>query len=66
MEHASPAWLRLHPNSAAMPLDDLLANRETHSRPVVLLPRVQALKNHEDPLEELPVDADAVVDNWRS
>jgi len=44
-----------------MPLDDLLANRQPDTRPRIVVPVMQPLKNNEDLLEEQRIDADAIV-----
>ena len=53
--------LRLHPDSPAVPFDDLLADREAHPRPRVLLCRMQLLEDREDLIGVLHVYADAVI-----
>src|SRR4030095_1203504 len=57
----TPADLRLHPDPPAMPLDDLLADRQTDAGSWVRTAVVQALEDDEDPLKILRLDADAVV-----
>src|SRR5450432_1145827 len=46
---------------AAVPLDDLPADRQTYARPLVLAATVETLEDREDPVEVLLVEADAVV-----
>src|SRR5258708_9631617 len=51
---------RLDPNPPAVPLDDLLADRQADPRPSIFFDRVQALEDDEDTLEVFRCDADAV------
>src|SRR2546421_2586470 len=53
----------LHPDPAAVTLDNLLADGEPQPRARVLVLPMQALEDDEDPLEVLRVDADPVVAN---
>ncbi len=52
---------RLDPDAAAMPLHDSPANRQPDARARILAPCVKTLKDHEDALEVLWGDADAIV-----
>src|SRR5688572_12018476 len=52
---------RLHPDAAAVALDNLLADREPNPGAAVLFDRVQTLEDDEDPLEVLRRNADPVV-----
>src|ERR1044071_2564595 len=61
MELAALARGRRHPDRSAMALDDLLADREADAGAGVFPHRVQPLEDHEDALEVLRLDADAVV-----
>src|SRR3954466_6358658 len=61
MECAALAGPRLDPDAAAVALDHLLADGEANARPRILALVMQALENHEDPLEVRRFDADAVV-----
>src|SRR6476659_7841592 len=53
---------RLYPNTSVMPLDDALANGQTHSC-AGQLASVQPLENAEDPIGILRVDPNPVVFN---
>src|SRR5580658_1226236 len=46
---------------AAMALDDLLADGQSHARAAEFLPSMQPLKHAEDPLEVLGFDSEAIV-----
>src|ERR671926_1153195 len=61
MERAAKAQLRLDPDAPAMALDDLLADGKADAGARVLTHGMQPLKQHEDALEVLRLDADAVV-----
>ena len=61
MERAANAQLRLDPDAPAMALDDLLADGKADAGARVLAHGMQPLKQHEDALEVLRLDADAVV-----
>ena len=52
---------RLHPDLSAVPLNDLLAERQAYPCTLILLGRVQALEDGEDFIGVLHVHADAVV-----
>src|SRR5262249_22521535 len=54
---------RLDPHRAAVALDHLLHDGEPDPRARILALVVQPLEHHEDPLEVLRLDADAVVAN---
>src|SRR6185295_4331385 len=51
----------LHADPAAVPLHDLLADRQPDAVALILAPGVEALKDPEDALEVLRLDPDAVV-----
>src|SRR5262249_28629011 len=65
MEGAAAGGLPLRPgtdpDAAAVAVDDFLADREADAGARVLALVVQALEHHEDALEVLRLDADAVV-----
>src|SRR3954447_1194958 len=61
MERAAGAELRLEPDAPAVALGDLLADGKADARAGVLAHGMQALEQHEDALEVLRLDADAVV-----
>src|SRR5438132_848988 len=61
MERAAGAGLRADPDAPAVALGDLLTDRKPDAGPGVLAHRMQALEQHEDALEVLRLDADAVV-----
>src|SRR4051812_3309979 len=61
MEPAALAGRRLDPDAPAVALDHLAADGEADAGAGVLAHRVQALEHHEDALEVLRLDADAVV-----
>ena len=61
VEGGALARFRLDPDSPAVTLDDLLADRQADARACVLLSGVQASEDLEDVILELRVDADAVV-----
>src|SRR3954449_11866882 len=58
---ARSAGVRVQPDPAAVPLDDLLAHRQADAGPGELVLAVQTLEDHEDALAVLGLDADAVV-----
>src|SRR5829696_4432294 len=60
-ERAAFAGLRLHPDPSAVPIDDLLADREADAGARVLGLRVEPLEHHEDPFGVLRIEADAIV-----
>ena len=53
--------LGLHPDSPALLLENPLTDREADPRSLVLAAPMQPLKNHEDALEVLRIDADPVI-----
>jgi hypothetical protein len=57
----APAFLRFHPEAAAMTFHNFLADGQPDAGAGILRPAVQALKNHEDALLVSRSDADAVV-----
>src|SRR4051795_12497268 len=61
MERAAGAELRLEPDAPAVALGDLLADGKADAGAGVLAHGMQALEQHEDALEVLRLDADAVV-----
>src|ERR1043165_9905826 len=61
MELAALARGRAHPDAAAVALDDFLADGEPDAGARILAHGVQPLEEHEDALEVLRLDADAVV-----
>src|SRR6267378_7332782 len=61
MERAAGAGLRADPDTPAVALRDFLADGEPDAGSRVLAHRMQALEEHEDALEVLRLDADAVV-----
>src|SRR5206468_3389620 len=52
---------RLDPDAPAVPAHDLLADRQSDAGAGVLLPGVEPLEDHEDPLRVLRLDPDSVV-----
>lgn len=61
-EERSPfADLRLHPDPAAVSLNDLLADRQTDPGAGVLLPRMEPLEDAKDPLGVLGVEPNPVI-----
>src|SRR5919108_5862379 len=60
-ERASLARFGLHPDAAGMVLHDLLGDRQTDAGAGIPAATVQALKDQEDALDVLRLDADAVV-----
>ena len=66
MKRRTPAQLLLHPDSSTVVLDDFFTDREADARPGVLVASVQALKNHENPLSIVRINADAVVAHGKS
>src|SRR5918999_4712864 len=65
MKARALAEARLDPDAPAVALDHLLADREADARSGVLALVVQTLEHHEDALEILRLDADAVVSNFK-
>src|SRR5262245_25769715 len=61
IEGRPPPRFRLHPDQAAVPFDDLLADCEPDARACIFGSSVQPLKQHENAVEVLGIDADAVV-----
>src|SRR5258708_7379266 len=61
MEGAAFAEFRLDPDAPAVTLDHLLADGEPDARSRVFDLVVQPLEHHEDALEVLRLDADAIV-----
>ena len=61
VEHAAHTRLGLHPDRAAVLLDDLLRDGQPQAGSFVLLGRVQLLEEEEDGLTVLGSNADAVV-----
>src|SRR5690606_23413819 len=61
MECGAFAGPRLDPDAAVVALDDLLADGEADPGAGILPLAVQPLEHHEDALEVLRLDADAVV-----
>src|ERR671914_1966302 len=59
------AEARLDPDAPAVALDHLLADREADARSGILALVVQTLEHHEDALEILRLDADAVVSHLK-
>src|SRR5258707_2457803 len=53
--------LRLHPDAAAVSLDDTLGDDQAHARPGILSGRVKPFEYLEDPRGVLRLDADAVI-----
>src|SRR5687767_10700860 len=51
----------LHPNNPAVSFDNLFADRQPNARAGVLIARVESLEQHENALEVLRVNADAIV-----
>src|SRR6266545_7297097 len=60
-ERRAFAGLALDPNAAAVPLDDLFADAQPDARAREFFLSVKPLKNHEDALEILRRDANAIV-----
>src|SRR5258706_2354810 len=60
-EGAAPARFGFDPDAAAVAVHHLLADRQADAGARVLALVVQALEHHEDALEVLHLDADAVV-----
>src|SRR5207247_3517755 len=60
-EFAAPARRRVRPDPPAVAFDDLPADREADPGARVALAGMRPLKDHEDPLVVLGVDAEAVV-----
>src|SRR5688572_10729748 len=61
MKARANARARLDPDASAVALDHLLADRQPDAGSRVLALVVQPLEHHEDALEVLRLDADAVV-----
>src|SRR6267378_7242348 len=61
MERAAGAGLRADPDAPAVALGHLLADREPDAGSRVFAHRMQALEQHEDAVEVLRLDADAVI-----
>src|SRR5207302_5554558 len=61
VKRGTAARVGFHPDPPAMAFHHLLADRESDPRPGVLIPSVQALKDHEDSFKILRFNADAVV-----
>src|SRR4051794_26660848 len=61
MERAAGAELRLDPDAPAVALGDLFADGEADAGAGVFAHGMQALEQHENALEVLRLDADAVV-----
>jgi hypothetical protein len=57
----TPSWFRRDPDASAVPLYDLLGDGEADAGAGILMPVVQALKDQEDALEVLRLNADAVI-----
>ncbi len=66
VEHRSRSGPRLHPNPAAVTLNDPLAYGEADASSRVLRSRVQALEDHENLLGVLRVDSDAVISHRKT
>src|SRR5437667_12201852 len=61
MASRTPPGRGLDPDPAAMPLNNPPTHGQPDARARILAPGVQALKNHEDALEVVRRDADAVI-----
>ena len=55
--------LRFGPDGSAVQFYDLLAMGKPDTRTLISCPGVQSLKNDKDPIEELGLDADAIISN---
>src|SRR6185503_5446764 len=64
IEARAIAWTRLHPDAPAMALDHLLADGEADAGARILALVEQPLEHHEDALEILRLDADAVIPHF--
>src|ERR1035441_3687233 len=61
MEGRSRPWLGLHPDLSAVPLDDLLADREPDAGARIFRFGVQSLEDLEDPVGMVRIDANTVI-----
>src|SRR5438876_560153 len=61
IESRTLSWRRLDPDPAAMPLHNPPTHGQSDARARILTSGVKALKNHEDALEVVRRDADAVI-----
>ncbi len=61
MESRTLPGLRLDPNAAPVPFDDLFANGKPNAGAGIFAAGMQALKDQKDSLEILGINADAVI-----